>query len=335
MKKRPIFMLMAAAVTLLSGCSGKQYLGSATRNDVKKEVIVQKDPFADIAVDKMTVQKESRDGITVEISYLRELEESDYECLGAKHDPLNPQLLFAFRMINQGEVIRYYEPIFAFKGTKNIDLANSDPCGFFNTYGKVNYVLAKPGNTVALSCQANESGKSGIIQSSYNSPQPVTLYPDVPVYGVLIVSQQMLDRAAEREDGVTVSTVRGWATFYEKVASSQKPVSFRFDYTFTRKDWLEDVEYEKYTPYTYKVKIYQKTTDTIILGTIHGDKVEEKVLGSENTDSISDTTSALVRQYLSVNDSMILCTILLPREPVLQKIEFSHVYISIGSFRWG
>ena len=92
-----------------------------------------------MAVEPVSPQKKENDGVTIEINYLRVMKESDYRCINRKFVPLNPQLIFAFRMINKGDRIRYYTPIFAFKGTKTLDLADTDPCMFFKTYGAGRY----------------------------------------------------------------------------------------------------------------------------------------------------------------------------------------------------
>ena len=283
--KKKIAITMLALTTAMTGCSGKQFLGQETRNALKKEMVVQKDPFASLSVDQKTKQVQEKNGVTVEIGYLRDMKESDYNCLPrVNYDPLNPQLLFAFRLLNTGNKIRNYEPVFAFKGSKNLNLAKTDPCSFFTTYGHINYVMAKPGNTVPLGCGVDEryNDRAGMVTTSQGG-KVVTLYPDIPQYGILVVSQQALDKAAINKDGVKLSKVKGWASFYEKVNNGE-PQSFRFNYSFTRKDWLDDVQYEKSTAYTYEVNLYQKTTDTILLGTINGDKVEEKVEGSEQYD---------------------------------------------------
>jgi len=277
-KKLNLIFIILTIVSILSGCAGQQLLRTDVRKDAKKEVIIQKDPVADISVDPETVQKQEKNGVAVEIAYLRKLNSQDHRCLKEELDPLNPKLLFAFRMLNTGDNIRYYNPIFIFKGNKSLDLAQKDPCKFFNTYGGVNYLLAKPGNKTILHCEEQDNIQAQMLQQT--SSKPVILYPDVPIYGVLIVSQDELNNAAIDNNGVKVSTIKGWASFFEK-AENRKPDSFRFNYEFTRKDWKEDMEYSKITPYTYKVNVYQKTTDTLIMGTINGDIVEKKVEGSE------------------------------------------------------
>ena len=279
MKRRLVVVLLAANMAYLVGCAGRQLLKVDIREDVKEELIVQKDPLADVSVVPASSQKQEKDGVTVEITYLRVMNASDYQCVQRSCDPLNPHLLFAFRMINTGDEIRYYNPIFAFKGVKTLDLANTDPCKFFTTYGAVNYILAKPGNKIVLSCQSKDADKSGLIAREIS--EPVVLYPDIPVYGILVVSQEQIDRAATDKKGVTRSSVEGWAAFFENVSSGRRPNSFRFDYTFTRKDWKEDVQYEKKTPYTYKVNVYQKTTTIPLLGTFGSGREEERVAGSE------------------------------------------------------
>ena len=81
MKKQMLVWGMIGVSAVLSGCSGKQFLGQATKNAMKKEMVVQKDPFASLSVDQKIKQVQQKDGITVEIGYLRDMKESDYKCL--------------------------------------------------------------------------------------------------------------------------------------------------------------------------------------------------------------------------------------------------------------
>ncbi|MBU1172881.1 MAG: hypothetical protein KKD44_25255 [Proteobacteria bacterium] len=53
------------------------------------------------------------------IEYLRVMKESDFKCLGSmEYDPLNPKLLMAVMMLNTGDSLREYTPLFVFKGQK-------------------------------------------------------------------------------------------------------------------------------------------------------------------------------------------------------------------------
>ncbi len=280
MNKNLLLLILVITTTyVLSGCAGREFVRTDIRNEMKKEVIVKTEPLSDISVDPATSQKQDNEGVTVEIVYLRKMNPSDYTCVKRTEDPLNPMLLFAFRMLNTTEEIKYYNPVFAFKGIKTLDLADKNPCSFFSTYGAVNYLVAKPGYKFALSCESSDTDQLSSI--SRQVTEPVTLYPDIPVHGILIVSQEQLDQAVINEKGVKTSIVKGWAAFFEKVASNRRPTSFRFDYKFTRSDWQHDVKYNKKTPYTYKVNVYQKTTYIPILGTIQGDYEEEVIEDSE------------------------------------------------------
>jgi len=275
-----VLVLIAFGFSVLFGCSGKDFLRVETRNDVKEEMIVQKDPMADIKVEPTVVQSQKKDNIVVEISYLRKMTNSDYACIRRQSDPLNPMLLFAFRIVNNSDEVRYYTPVFIFKGVKSLDLADKSPCKFFETYGAVNYLLAKPGYQFALACGEASTEKSGIVQGM--DGRAVTLYPDVPVHGILIVSEEQLDQATIDDKVGMKSVVKGWAAFFEKSESARKPTSFRFDYEFTRKDWKEDVQYKKSTPYTYRVKINQNKTYVPLLGDLKGNTEEERIDASEN-----------------------------------------------------
>lgn len=270
------FMILVSLV-ILAGCAGRQFVRTDVRQDVKSEKIIKSEPVADMSAIPDKPQSQTKNGVTAEVVYLRKMNSADYKCLNREEDPLNPNLLFAFRILNDSEEVKYYNPVFVFKGVKTLDMANSDPCRFFSSYGAVNYILAKPGSTVALSCQSRDNEETRTLTKDHS--ETVELYPEVPVYGILIVSQQQLDQASKVAG--RRSTIKGWAAFFEKVQSGVKPTSFRFDYEFTRKDWYQDVEYKQNTPFTYKVDVYQNTKTIPIVGTINGDLVEERQPGSE------------------------------------------------------
>ena len=262
------------------GCAHKDLVKVDLRNDIKQERIVKEEPTADILVNPERSMTQGKNNINIEIVYLRKMTDFDYKCIDSSYNELDPKLLFAFRMLNTGDEIKYYTPVFAFKGVKSLDLADKDPCSFFNNYGAINYVLAKPGNRLSLSCGEGEGSSKSASLGSFD--RTVTLYPDIPAYGILIVNGKELDNAQVDNEGVKHTIVKGWAAFYEKTSVDQKPISFKFNYEFTRKDWLQDVAYNKRTPYTYQVKVFQNSRNLPVLGKINGDIVEEKIPGSES-----------------------------------------------------
>ncbi len=267
----------------LFGCAHKDLVKVDLRNDRLQEEVIKKEPAADIFVSPEKTMKQDKNNISIEIVYLRKMTTTDYKCLGRSDNELDPKLLFAFRILNTGDEIKYYTPVFAFKGVKSLDLADKNPCSFFNNYGAINYILAKPGNRLSLSCgEGKGNGKSSMIS---NHDRTVTLYPDIPAYGILIVNGKELDDALIDNKGVKHTIIKGWAAFYEKTRVGKKPVSFKFNYEFTRDDWLQDVAYNRITPYTYKVKVFQNSRNVPVLGKINGEVVEERIPGSESYSS--------------------------------------------------
>jgi len=264
---------------MFTGCAGKEFVRRDIRSDVKTEQVIQNDPFADMRATPDNTQQDQKDQIKVTIEYLRLMKESDFKCIGLGYDPLSPKILMAFSMLNTSERVREYTPFFVFKGQKNLDLSEKDPCRFFTSYGGVTHILAKEGNRFSLNC-GEGGGARNTDSVSTGGGRTVTLYPEVPVYGILIVGTE--GNITDLRPGVKLtSKINGHAAFFETPSQGMTPANFRFNYSFERKDWLEEMIYDKSTPFNYAVNIYNKFTDTILLGRINDGSEEQKVSDSE------------------------------------------------------
>ena len=181
-KKLIVLFLLAILTYMFSGCSGRYLKRVDIRKDVKEEIVTRQDPVAEISVSPTSQQIQQKNSVEVKITYLREMNPLDYDCIDKSYDPLEPHLLFEFSMLNTSDEIKYYSPVFVFKGHRGLNLAKEDPCEFFKTYGKINYIKAKPGNKYSLSIQSDSYDQSASVKQW--SPKEFTLYPDVPVHGI-------------------------------------------------------------------------------------------------------------------------------------------------------
>jgi hypothetical protein len=273
-------LMFVSLICMLTGCSYKILAKRDIRSDVKTEKVELNDPFADLRAIPASTQQDHKDQVTVSIEYLRIMKESDYPCIGIPYDPKNPRILMAFSMLNTSDRVREYTPFFVFKGQKNLNLSDKDPCRFFKSYGGLTQILAKEGSRFSLNCgEGSDTTKTDATAAS--SGKSVTLYPEVPVYGILIVSVDG-NNIDNLKPGVTKTTkISGHAAFFETPVQGKTPANFRFNYTFDRKDWVEEMLYEKITPFTYTVNIYDWYRDTIVLGRFISSTEEERVEGSE------------------------------------------------------
>lgn len=119
---------------------------------------------------------------------------------------------------------------------------------------------------------------TGIVDAG--TRRSVTLYPEVPVYGILIVGVEGTE--FDLKPGIPhLSKVIGHAAFFETPRPGVPPINFKFNYTFERKDWAQEMLYSKKTPFTYDVRVYEKYTTIPLLGNVINGKENVRVSGSE------------------------------------------------------
>lgn len=275
-----VFTTVILSIILLSSCAGKELIRREVKPDAKEEQVTQNDPFAEIKALPDKTQKDSKEGISVAVDYIRAVTEEDCKCLGIPYNPLNPHLLMAINMMNTSDRVREYSPLFVFKGMKNLQLADKKPCDFFASYGGVTRILAKEGNRFNLNCGEGVNATKNTDSVNTGTTKKITLYPDVPAYGILVINMEGLDMDMKPGTKYT-SKVSGHAAFFETPMPGYTPANFRFNYTFERQDWVEEFLYTKRTPFEYQVNVYQTYTDLPILGRIVNGNEVERVAGSE------------------------------------------------------